>query len=180
MLDRFLEARRADDLVVLEGLEALTHALRFADEVLEVATGDPDDDRKPAPARPRAAPRGRGHRGRPAGQRRPDRGQAPAVRAAARHDDPASANATPTELGRALRVAAAAAVATVFTDQDPWSQAALARLAGACTSRSRSAALDGPLPPGVTLAFGPGTEVATRAGTRLDLPAALAAVLWRR
>ena len=33
MLDRFLEARRADDLVVLEGFEALMYALRFADEM---------------------------------------------------------------------------------------------------------------------------------------------------
>ena len=40
-MDRFLEARRAPDLAVLEGFHALKHALRFGAEILEVAAGDP-------------------------------------------------------------------------------------------------------------------------------------------
>src|ERR671916_75279 len=34
-MERFLEARRAPDLAVLEGFHALKHALRFGAEILE-------------------------------------------------------------------------------------------------------------------------------------------------
>jgi TrmH family RNA methyltransferase len=40
-MDRILEARRAPDLAVLEGFHALKHALRFDAEILEVVAGDP-------------------------------------------------------------------------------------------------------------------------------------------
>jgi hypothetical protein len=173
MLDRFLEARRADDLVVLEGFEALANAMRFAEDILEVAAGDPvaiaarlepglanrfttlvtkeglpRDDVLIVAKRPRFEPR----------------------LGTTIH----LTGATPTDLGRAIRVAAAADVATVFTDQDPWSDEALIASQGLHFALAVGRA-DGPLP---ALAFGPGSRVATREGTTLDLPSALAAVLY--
>jgi len=174
MLDRFLEARRADDLVVLEGFAALAHALRFAEDILEIAAGDPagiaarldaglferfttlvtkeglpSDDVLIVAKRPPFEPR------------------------------PGTAihlpNATPTDLGRAIRVAAAGGVATVYTDQDAWSEAALNASQGLHFALAVGRADGGPLP---ALAFGPDTRVETRQGTTLDLPSALAAALY--
>jgi TrmH family RNA methyltransferase len=43
LIERFREARREPELVVLEGFHALKHALRFGADVLEVAAADPDE-----------------------------------------------------------------------------------------------------------------------------------------
>ena len=176
-MDRFLEARRAPDLVVLEGFAALTNALRFAEEILEVATGDPA-------ALATRLPRALGERfgavvtreGLPDGDilivaKRPPFAPrpGPAIRLA---------HAAPTDLGRAIRVAAAAGVATVYTGQDPWSEAALRASQGLHFALALGRP-DGPLDD-VTLVFGADTEVATREGTTLDLPTRLAAALWSR
>jgi hypothetical protein len=177
-MDRFLEARRAPDLVVLEGFAALTNALRFADAILEVATGDPDavatrlppalaerfgavvthaglpdDDILIVAKRPPFAPR-----------------PGPAIQLG---------RTTALDLGRAIRVAAAAGVATVYTDQDPWSEAALEAAQGLHFALAVGRP-GGALPHDVALVFGAETEVATREGTTLDLPTRLAAALWRR
>ncbi len=88
------------------------------------------------------------------------------------------AHAAPTDLGRAIRVAAAAGVATVYTGQDPWSEAALRASQGLHFALALGRP-DGPLDD-VTLVFGADTEVATREGTTLDLPTRLAAALWSR
>jgi hypothetical protein len=173
MLDRFLEARRADDLVVLEGFEALAHALRFAEDILEIAAGDPAGIA--ARLEPSLAERFTTlvtKEGLPSDDvlivaKRPPFHPRPGTTVHL----PA---ATPTDLGRAIRVAAAAGVATVFTDQDAWSEAALQ------ASQGLHFALEVGLADGAlgALAFGPDTEVKTREGTTLDLPSALAAVLY--
>ena len=124
MLDRFLEARRAEDLVVLEGFEALSHALRFADELLEVATGDPEAiAARLAPDLTQRFEAVVTQEGLPVDDvlivaKRPPFAPRPGTTIQL-------ANATPTELGRAIRVAAAAGVATAYTDRDPWSEEAL-------------------------------------------------------
>ncbi|WP_028067931.1 hypothetical protein [Solirubrobacter soli] len=173
MLDRFLEARRADDLVVLEGFEALENAMRFAEDVLDVAAGDPEAIA--ARLEPALANRFTTlvtKEGLPSDDvlvvaKRPPFEPHPGV---AIH----LAKATPTDLGRAIRVAAAAGVATVYTDQDPWTEEAVKASHGLHFALAVGLA-DGTFP---ALAFSPRTKVATRAGTTLDLPSALAAALY--
>jgi RNA methyltransferase, TrmH family len=137
----FLTAARADPaLVVLEGVHALKHALRFGADILRVAAPEPDrvialaarvapdlDLRgriEVAPLGPRAH-----HTGVAAVARRPpfDRGALPAGRVVLLEDPRHLGN-----VGAAIRVAAAAGAAALLTTgaADPWDPAALRGAAG--------------------------------------------------
>jgi TrmH family RNA methyltransferase len=134
-------ARRDPDVVVLEGLHALKHALRFGADVLRIAGPDPDAVLALAAAvAPDLDLRGRIERG---GLGR--RGHHTGVAAVARRPAPPAAGALPPgavvlledprhlgNVGAAVRVAAAAGAAALLTTgaADPWDPAALRGAAG--------------------------------------------------
>ena len=138
----FLTAARADpDLVVLEGLHALKHAVRFGADVLRIAAPDPDAVLALAAAlAPDLDLRGRIERG-GLGRRAHHTG----VTAVARRPPPPQADALPPgavvlledprhlgNVGAAVRVAAAAGAAALLTtgSADPWDPAAVRGAAG--------------------------------------------------